>query len=323
VPGDALICPLCGRSDPRPLWEVGDRLFRTTAQRFRIHECSGCSLRLLGPLPTAAELDSFYPRGYWVGSPAAASGPTSTRQRLLEAYRRLVLSDHVRFVKRIVAQQQRTQTWLRLLDVGCGDGSFLTALDVHPGVGLDRSPDAAAAVHARGHQALVGDLATTPLRAQSFSLVTMFHYLEHVSPATASLAAVHGLLAPGGRLVVQVPNGASWQARLLGRRWGGYDPPRHLVNYTPRTLRATLERHGFEIVRVSFYSVRDNPTTLANSLAPSLYPPARAALGRTAGWREWAANLGYLGLVWAGLPFTLLESACGAGAAVMVEARPV
>lgn len=318
-----MICPLCGQTDPHPLWEVGDRLFRTTPQRFHIHQCRGCSLRLLGPVPSPEELTAFYPAGYWIGAPDQTRAKPTLRQGLLEAYRRLVLVDHVRFVRRIAGRQQREGVWRGILDVGCGDGSFLSALGVRPAVGLDRSAAAAAAVHARGFGAVVGDLAATPMRDGSYSLVTMFHYLEHVPQAAVSLEAVRRLLTPGGRLVVQVPNTASWQALLLGRRWHGYEPPRHLVNYTPQALATTLAKSGFEAVRATFFSLRDNPTTLVNSVAPGLFPPARAARGESQGAGEWAANLAYLALVWMSVPFTLLESACRRGAAVMVEARPV
>ena len=132
----------------------------------------------------------------------------------------------------------------------------------------------------------------------------MFHYLEHVASAQASLEAVRHLLAPHGRLVVQVPN-------ALGRLWSGYDPPRHLVNYSERTLRRTLDDNGFEVLRVSHFSVRDNPTMLVISLLPRLYPPERLirAPRKPAALRELAAAL------------TLVESLFGHGAAVTFEAR--
>ena len=131
---------------------------------------------------------------------------------------------------------------------------------------------------------------------------------------------LRSLLSSRGRLIVQVPNVEAWQCRLLGRRWGGYDPPRHLLNYSATTLRRTLAENGFRVLRENHFSLRDNPTTLANSLAPALYPPARPARG-TEGRADWLANLAYLGLVLVVLPFTLVESAWGRGAAVMVEAE--
>lgn len=304
------------------LWAVGDRLFHTTPRRFEIVRCGACRLEFLSPAPSPEELPAYYPKGYWVG-PSDRTGDRSLLSRLTELYRRAVLFDHVRFVRAVVAEQRREGTWRGLLDVGCGDGSFLEACAVDPCVGLDWSLDALKAVRGRGLRAVRGGLDAPPLCDGAFSVVTMFHVLEHVTPARPSLDAARGLLVPGGRLVVQVPNVDAWQARLLRRHWAGYDPPRHLIDYSAETLCATLQHHGFRVMRKSHFSVRDNPTTVANSLAPSLYPPARLARGAPArGVTEWLASLGYLSLVLAALPFTLVESALGHGAAVMVEARP-
>jgi SAM-dependent methyltransferase len=315
-----MTCPACGGS-ARSRGQVSDRLFRTTAQRFGLCSCQACGLWFLDPIPPPAELAGYYPRGYWVGAQGGAQG------RLTERYRMAVLRDHVRFVAAIVAEQHARGMAVRILDVGCGDGSFFAALSRHPVfraarprcVGLDQSLDAARAVRARGFDALLGQLTALPLRDRTFSLVTMFHYLEHVHPAGPHLAAVQRLLVAGGELVVQVPNAESFQARVLGRRWGGFDPPRHLIHYGRRTLRESLRRHGFEVVRDTTFSLRDNPTTLVNSLLPGLYPPARAAAGR----RSALADLLYLAAVLAAMPPTWLEAACGHGAAVMARARPI
>jgi SAM-dependent methyltransferase len=296
-------------------------LFRTTARRFEIARCRRCRLEFLSPMPSAEELRGFYPIGYWVGPPRQARG-ASRLARLTEVYRRAALLDHVRFVRPLLADQRRLGTWRGLLDVGCGDGSFLAACAAHPGMGLDSSEAALRAVQARGFRAVLGELDRAPIHDGAFSVVTLFHVLEHVMPSPA-LQTVRRILSRGGSLVVQVPNVDAWQARLLGRRWAGYDPPRHLVDYSAHTLRAMLERHGFRVVRESQYSLRDNPTTVANSLAPGLYPPARLARGSaSSGAAEWGARLGYLALVLVALPLTLVESALGHGASVMMEARP-
>jgi SAM-dependent methyltransferase len=300
------------------LWPVTDRLFRTTARSFWIRRCRDCSIEYLHPQPTAAELATYYPESYWVG-PAAGRG---VFRRLLEAYRRLVLVDHVRFVRRIVRQQRAAGSFDRLLDVGCGDGSFLDACGVRPAMGLDWSPTAVQAVSARGFPAVRGTLPRAPFRDGTFSIVTMFHYLEHVAPVRDHLESVRHLLRPGGRLVVQVPNADSWQSRILRSRWAGYDPPRHLINYSTATLRRTLTEHGFRLVRQTHLSLRDNPTTLVNSLAPQLYPPAVSARSPD-GLRGRVASVGYLASVLAAAPLCQLEAVAGKGAAVMCEAEPL
>src|ERR1039458_6045499 len=136
-----------------------------------------------------------------------------------------------------------------LLDVGCGGGLFLgmmrrRGLRV---VGLDFSREAAGIAWRRQQvPALAGDLERAPLRAGSFAGLTMFHVMEHLYDPRAYLAAARELLAPDGRLVVQAPNAASWQARLLGRAWNGADIPRHLTDFRGGDLEKMVESAGFE-----------------------------------------------------------------------------
>ncbi len=107
----------------------------------------------------------------------------------------------------------------------------------------------------------------------------MFHVLEHLYEPHAYMEAAHELLRPDGRLVIQVPNAASWQFLLLGENWSGLDVPRHLLTFRASDLEVLLDRCGFEAVRYKYFSLRDNPAGLATSLAPWLDPMARRVRG--------------------------------------------
>ena len=315
-------CPSCGTSDVVFQWQVRDRLFRTTAECFTIYKCLDCHLVFLWPVPSAIQTASYYPAGYWASSPQATGGVL--RHKATELYRRVMLRDHLRFVRQAITEQQSLgKRVVDVLDVGCGDGLFLSALGHKPCAGLDFSDGAVAACRDRGIETWQGSLDHNPFTSERrFDLVTMFHFLEHVSPAGPILENTRRILAPGGELIVQVPNCASVQARFLGRYWAGYDVPRHLIHYTPETLQESLKRSHFEIVQVSYGSIRDNPTTLANSIAPGLYPPARVARGRAVeGWRAWVGDLMYLVLCIACVLPTQLEATCRRGAVLTVRAR--
>ena len=171
--------------------------------------------------------------------------------------------------------------------------------------------------------AIVADFPRAPLRAGSLAGITMFHVVEHLYDPRAYLAEAQELLAPDGRLIVQVPNAASWQCRLLGRAWNGIDVPRHLFDFRDSDLEKLLASSGFEVLRRKYFSLRDNPAGLASSLAPSLDPMARR-VRRVAesGGARLAKDLAYFALVVASVPFTLAEAACHAGSTVMIEARP-
>jgi SAM-dependent methyltransferase len=146
--------------------------------------------------------------------------------------------------------------------------------------------------------------------------------LEHLYNPRAYLESARELLRPNGRLIVQVPNAASWQFQLLGPRWNGVDVPRHLTDFRARDLEALLSAAGFEVLRRKYFSWRDNPAGLASSLAPVLDPMARRVRGlRETPLGKLLRDLVYFALLVGAVPFTLLEAACHAGSTIMIEAR--
>ena len=308
-------CPACDSPESRLLFQGTDRLYLTTERIFQVVECSRCRLIRLSPFPSPIELRDYYPDSYWyVPEHDAVS-------RLEELYRRTVLNDHVRFVRKALENCPEPAP---VLDVGCGGGLFLRMLAErgHKVVGLDFSLQAVnAAWRINGVPAICGSLTQAPLRPESCAGVTMFHVLEHLYDPAAYLAAAHRLLRPDGRLIIQVPNAGCWQLTLLGEHWAGLDIPRHLFDFRLRDLEQLLDACGFEIARTKFFSLRDNPAGLATSLAPSLDPMARR-IRRVpeAPQTKLFKDLVYLGLVAASVPFTLLEAACRAGSTIMIEA---
>jgi SAM-dependent methyltransferase len=150
----------------------------------------------------------------------------------------------------------------------------------------------------------------------------MFHVLEHLPQPQIDLAAAYRVLHPQGRLIVQVPNAASWQFAVLGSSWNGLDVPRHLHNFRESDLTALLAKAGFSVIRRKHFSLRDNPAGLATSLAPSLDPMARRVRQRVESpAARIARDLVYFGLTAAAVPFALLEAAFGRGSTIMLEAR--
>ena len=309
-------CVVCGQSAARAQYVVHDRLYGTTPREFQIVGCADCGLLRLAPMPAPEDLATYYPAHYWFAPDESLAGG------LEESYRRLVLGDHVRFVTRALAASGETGP---VLDVGCGGGLFPRMLRERgwPALGLDSSPDASAVAWRINHvPVLCGDLTNAPLRAGACAAITMFHVLEHVYDPRCYLAAARELLRPRGRLIVQVPNAACWQLRLLGTRWNGLDAPRHLTDFRARDLEALLAGEGFEVLRRKYFSLRDNPAGLATSLAPQLDPMARRVRGvHEPAAMKLAKDLAYFGLLAASLPFTMLEAAGRAGSTIMIEAR--
>jgi len=60
------------------------------------------------------------------------------------------------------------------------------------------------------------------------------------------------LLAPGGKIVIAVPNIDSLAFRWFGQDWFGLELPRHLTHFTPTSLLQMLQRCGFATEPIQF-----------------------------------------------------------------------
>jgi SAM-dependent methyltransferase len=142
----------------------------------------------------------------------------------------------------------------KLLDVGCGNGSFLAMMQDAGWEVTGVDPDKVAATLARkrfGISILNGSLEDAGFAEESFDAVTLSHVIEHVYDPVALLRECRRVLRPGGKIVVTTPNLASQGHRAFGSSWVPLDPPRHLHLFTSATLGACCERAGLSIQSVA------------------------------------------------------------------------
>jgi len=163
--------------------------------------------------------------------------------------------------------------------------------------GLDVSAETVERIRAElGIRAFIGTLPHPELEPESFDIVTMWHSLEHVHDPLGVLRAAYDLLAPGGRLMVAVPNIDSAAFQWFGAAWFALDLPRHLTHFAPPTLRAMLEAAGFRVERVR--KIRHSDWLLSSAkLAVRIGRPtfwqrqlARKPIARPVAWACYAAG---------------------------------
>jgi SAM-dependent methyltransferase len=246
-------CPLCGHESGAPVLEAPDPLPpHNSGLVFALVRCPRCALTYTNPRPDPVSLGRFYPADY-----RPHRRPAKMRQS--RAARPLL----ARLFGRPCPERRGLLPWHgpgRLLDFGCGCGSFLkTMADQGWQVtGLDAAVGAVNRVRDQhGLTALAGTLPHADLRPGSFDVVTMWHSLEHVHRPLAILRSAYDLLVPGGKLIVATPNIGGLPFVLFGRSWFGLDLPRHLIHFTPETLTLMLQTAGFRTEPVRFLRHND------------------------------------------------------------------
>lgn len=146
----------------------------------------------------------------------------------------------------------------RILDVGCGTGSFAAYLidrreaDL---IGLEPSQDRAKIAAERGINVLATELTESMLiKLGKFDYILFLDVLEHVSDPGSLANLAKKFLNSTGSLIISVPNVAHWSVRLnllLGNfnyQETGILDATHLRWFTWNSLQSWAQRCGFEIV---------------------------------------------------------------------------
>jgi SAM-dependent methyltransferase len=170
--------------------------------------------------------------------------------------------------QRLALLRQLAPPPARLLDIGAGRGRFVRAAIAAGYEASGIEPSARGVAGARSIGAPVGQvgIGDAVIAADSLEAATLWHVLEHLDDPGAALRRIAGWLAPGGALLVGVPNLASLQALVGGERWYHLDVPRHRVHFTPAGLQTLLRATGFEPVRTAHVLAEHNPFGMWQSL---------------------------------------------------------
>lgn len=134
-----------------------------------------------------------------------------------------------------------------VLEVGAGDGSFAARISHAVYVGLEINARAAARARDRGLQMRQETVEVhAAAHAGRYDVVCLFQVLEHIPQPREFLEACARCLAPGGRLVVSVPDEDSFLGVEVGNPLNL--PPHHVTRWCEAPLRQVGELLGLELL---------------------------------------------------------------------------
>lgn len=217
-----LVCCNCGNK-LKPFYSfICDYI---SGHEFAIYKCIECDLGHTVPQP--ADLKKYYDKTYY-----------GNRHGFTEKH-------CIRRRSRIVFSIIKNGKGKRLLDIGCGDGSFIKSLkSIGWNVsGTEINPD-----YDLFENLNVKEKIEDFAGAEPFDCITMWHTLEHM-PDIKALTDIYSLLAPNGKLIIAVPNNNSIQARLFKNKWLHLDVPRHMYHFDADSLSCCLKANGFIVER--------------------------------------------------------------------------
>jgi SAM-dependent methyltransferase len=219
-----LVCPACSANEATLLF--------SSHNGYAIVRCTSCSL-VYTDMREAPAASTLYP-----AFEQSDSGLPKALQRSLAV-----------FARQREAIVRRVKRNGRVLDFGCGSGSFARYLSGrgYDVVGLE--PFSLGRPLEEDRLLLLREpLESAAPKLGQFDVITMWHVLEHLSRPIDVLRRLSNLLAPDGVLIVSVPNFQSWQSRVFRGGWFHLDPPRHVIHFESDTLAKCLQRASFEVM---------------------------------------------------------------------------
>lgn len=232
-------CPVCAGTASR-VW------YRP--RPYTIRQCLTCTHGFVDPMPSEAELDELYRDQ----TDDSLLGNGMSRQ--LVSYLDGNTGRYESFYGYRLDALKRAgiEKSARVLDYGCAIGAFVRTLALagyERGAGYDVAENIVAEGRDRWGLDLHSGDRQTYFAAQRgrFDVVHCANVFEHLRTPAQALDELSALLVPRGHVIISVPNVRSLTVLLVRTRSPVIAPPHHLQYYTPRSLRALLERRGFEV----------------------------------------------------------------------------
>ncbi|MDR2123072.1 MAG: class I SAM-dependent methyltransferase [Flavobacteriaceae bacterium] len=120
----------------------------------------------------------------------------------------------------------------KILDYGCGDGSFLEFMKNNQFSILGYEPNSNAfqtACSKIGKENVITSLDS--IENNSLDIITLWHVLEHIPNPEEILSTLRSKLKTDGFLIIALPNYKSYDAKFYKENWAAWDVPRHIYHY--------------------------------------------------------------------------------------------
>lgn len=229
----------------RKCWIDHSGIVLHSTEDFDVIECESCGFKHIIPIPDEEELRSIYKHEYHVkDKPLMLQHQLEDEEWHAETNR-----------ARLATIENKLKRKGSLLDIGSGNGFFLKnakekgwqtkgiepsdkAVDYCNSIGLD-------VVHGVFDQQCADSIG-------QFDVLHLWEVLEHLPDPAGMLALCRQVVAPGGLIVVGVPNDYNSLQKILNEDLGEKPwwvaPPHHINFFNRRSLEKLLLRNGFNPV---------------------------------------------------------------------------
>lgn len=273
-------CPLCKNVSRETYMQINDH--STSKEIFTVEKCSACGFLFTNPRPDENEIQKYYESSDYISH-------TDDKKGVINKVYHVVRNKAIKEKYTLVNSFGTTK---KILDYGCGTGSFLEYCKEQKWdtTGAEPNKNAREILTQKGINALMPNEISS-LEKGSFGVVTLWHVLEHVHRLDETVNTIKSLLVDDGVLIIAVPNHTSYDAQYYKEYWAAYDIPIHLYHFAPNDIKTYFSKNGFTLEKVlpmkfdSFYvsmlsEKYKNGGNLVNAFLIGLKSNLKAASGK-------------------------------------------
>ena len=222
----------------------------SSKELFNFDQCANCQLVFLNPRVNLDNLKNYYTSHYLPYRGSEAWGKYS---KLVEGSQKKLDLKRVNRVKEMCSVSPKSL----ILDVGCGNPSFLKACQQELNcktLGIDFSDEGwkEQSTLFKGLDLQVAEIKDLSLNLKP-DIITMWHYLEHDYTPLENLTYLKSIAKPSTTLIIEIPNFDSISRKKYNKNWAGWHTPRHTSLFSPDNIKLLLDKSGWNVSQLITY----------------------------------------------------------------------
>jgi len=235
-------CPVCGESSFSPFLTCTD--FFVSREQFSLKQCNSCGFKITENAEDENEIGRYYQSEEYISHSNTNKGIINT---LYHFVRKTMLVRKRKLVEKSTGMQKG-----QLLDIGTGTGYFLNEMQQNDWqvAGTEKSHDARKFAENEFGLGIHKTNELFQFEKNRFDVITLWHVLEHIHKLDENMKQLFQLLKDQGKLIIAVPNHASYDARHYKEYWAAYDVPRHLWHFSPKQMKLFGEKHNLRLTKM-------------------------------------------------------------------------
>jgi SAM-dependent methyltransferase len=250
---NAVNCPICKKTESSYYISTNALMHEPNNELYIFNICNNCEAVFLTNPVSQEKLDHYYTDNYLPYRGPAAWGKYSS---FVANSQKKLDSNRVNFVKKYLKKNNPN---LKVLDVGCGNPSFLELLQQNSKVNcteIDFSDSGWKDKNYPNINLKKVSIEEFDTKAQ-FDVITLWHYLEHDYNPSQTIETLYNCLQQGGKLIIEVPDYKSISAKIQKSYWQGWHSPRHISLMTNKSFGLLFQNDKWEIKKHLRYGTLD------------------------------------------------------------------